>query len=676
MGTNWKALGLGILVLLAAAPAEGKRPLRFEDLAKFKRISDPQISPDGRWVAFVVGEQDMESNRNRSHLWLVPFLGGEAKQLTRGQNSDQRPRWSPDSRSLAFVSDRSGESQIWRIPVEGGEAWQVTRSPTGASGVLWSHRGQRLLFTSRVFPECSDEDCNQEKFDASKTRRVKARLLDRLLFRHWDHWREGRYTHLLTTSAAGGPIRDLTPGAFDSPTWSLGGMDGYDISPDGEEVCFTSNRDEMPAASTNNDLYVVAVAGVKPRKITDHPGSDASPRYSPNGSWVAYLSQQRAGFESDRQRLMLYERSTRRTREIQTGMDISLSSFVWSPDSRAIYFTAQERGSLTLYKILLEGGRPAKIVSGGVNGSVRVSPDALTLIFTRQSLNHPVELHRGPADGKKMRALTDFNRTLLEELEMNPGESFAAASADGAPIHGFLLKPPKFDSRKKYPLLLLIHGGPQGAWTDRFHYRWNAQMFASRGYVVVMPNPRGSTGYGLQFMEAISGDWGGKCYEDLMAVADAVAKLPYVDGDRMGAVGGSFGGYMVNWIAAHTDRFKALVSHAGVYDLRSMYGSTEELWFPEWEFGGVPWEKPDLYEKWSPSNFVQRVRTPLLLIHGEKDYRVPINQVFQFFTALQRRGVPSRLLYYPDEGHWVLKPQNSQLWYKTVLDWLDQYLQP
>ena len=447
MGTNLKSLGLVILVLLSTVQAESKHPIRFADLTKFKRVSDPQISPDGRWVAFAVGEQDIEGNWSRSHLWLVPFLGGEARQLTRGQNSNQRPRWSPDSRSLAFVSDRSGESQVWRIPVEGGEAWQVTRSITGASGVLWSLRGNRLLFTSRVFPECSDRDCNQKKFDQSKTQKIKARLVDRLLFRHWDHWREGRYTHLLATFADGGSARDLTPGAFDSPTWSLGGMDGYDISPDGKEICFTSNREEMSAASTNNDLYVVAVAGGELRKITDNPGSDTSPRYSSDGRWIAYLSQQRAGFESDRQRLMLYERDTRGIHEIKTGMDISISSFVWDFDSRTIYFTAQERVSFPLYKVMLDGGRPLKIVSGGVNGSVRVSADGHTLVFTRQSLTHPAEIHRRPVAGKKVRALTDFNRMLLEELELNSGESFEATSADGTPLHGFLLKPPACSTR-------------------------------------------------------------------------------------------------------------------------------------------------------------------------------------------------------------------------------------
>ena len=676
MRFNPTALCLTILMLASARTLEAKRPIRFEDLMEFQRLSDPQISPDGRWVAFVVNQQNLENNDSHSHLWLVPFLGGEPKQLTRGNSTESRPRWSPESRSLAFISSRSGSSQVWRIYVEGGEAWQVTKVATGASGVVWSRRGDQMLITSRVFAECTEDACNKEKLDQQENGKVKARLLDELLFRHWDHWRDDRYTHLLVGSADRDEVRDLTPGPTDSPTWSLGGMDGYDISPDGQQVCYTSNRDPNPAASTNNDLFLVGVTGGEARKITTNPGSDTAPRYSPDGRFIAYLSQERGGFESDRNRLMIYARDTGVARELRTGLDISLPSFVWAPNSRTIYFTASERGTSSVFRISLTGQGARRILSGATHGSVQPGPEGRSLVFTRQKLNRAVELYRSRTDGSGIEPLTNFNQDLVAELEMNPGESFETTAPDGATIHGFLLKPPGFDPEKTYPALLLIHGGPQGAWSDSFHYRWNAQMFATRGYVVLMPNPRGSTGYGLKFMEEISGDWGGKCYEDLMAATDALAALPYVDGNRIGAAGGSFGGYMANWIAGHTNRFRTLVSHAGVYDQRSMYGSTEELWFPEWEFRGVPWENPELYEKWSPSNFADRIQTPMLLIHGEHDYRVPLNQALQLFTALKRRGIPSRFLYYPDEGHWVLKPQNSRLWYKTLLDWLDSYLKP
>ncbi len=676
MRINLTVFSLIALLLALVKPLEAKRPINFRDLMMFKRLSSPQISPDGDWVAFIVGEQDLEKNTSRSHLWLVPFLGGEPKQLTHGNSTDSQPRWLPDGRSLAFISGRSGIAQVWQIQVKGGPAKQLTKIPTGVESFSWLGSNNNILVTSRVFADCNGVDCNKEKLKREKDGMVKAQLLDKLLFRQWDHWRNNRYTHLLLSSAKGNETRDLTPGPIDSPTWSLGGMDGYDISPDGQEVCFASNHDPIVAASTNNDLFLLPVTGRKARKITNNLGSDTAPRYSPDGQFIAYLSQERNGFESDRNRLMVYRRETGIPRELKTKLDISVSSFVWAPNSKKIYFTASERGTSSVFSISLTGKKALRILSGATHGNIQPSPNGKGFTFTRQKLNQPIEIYRSGTDGEEISPLTNFNHDLIANLEMNPGESFEVTTPDNATVHGFLLKPPGFNPEKIYPALLLIHGGPQGAWSDSFHYRWNAQMFATQGYIVLMPNPRGSTGYGLQFMEEISGDWGGKCFKDLMAATDALAALPFVDGSRIGAAGGSFGGYMVNWIAGQTNRFRALVSHAGVYDQRSMYGSTEELWFPEWEFRGVPWENPDLYEKWSPSNFVSRIQTPMLLIHGEHDYRVPLNQTLQLFTALKRREIPSRFLYYPDEGHWILKPQNSRLWYKTLLDWFDSHLKP
>ena len=448
MRFNPTALCLTILMLASALILEAKRPIRFEDLMKFQRLSSPQISPDGRWVAFVVNEQNLENNDSHSHLWLVPFLGGEPKQLTRGNSSESRPRWSPESRSLAFISSRSGSSQVWRIYVEGGEAWQVTKVATGASGVVWSRRGDQMLITSRVFAECTEDGCNKEKLDQQEHGKVKARLLDELLFRHWDHWRDDRYTHLLVGSADRDEVRDLTPGPTDSPTWSLGGMDGYDISPDGQQVCYTSNRDPNPAASTNNDLFLVGVTGGEARKITTNPGSDTVPRYSPDGRFIAYLSQERGGFESDRNRLMIYARDTGVARELMTGLDISLSSFVWAPNSRTIYFTASERATSSVFRISLTGQGARRILSGATHGSVQPSPEGRRLVFTRQKLNRAVELYRSRTDGSGIEPLTNFNQDLVAELEMNPGESFETTAPDGATIHGFLLKPPGFDPRR------------------------------------------------------------------------------------------------------------------------------------------------------------------------------------------------------------------------------------
>ena len=670
-------LGLILGVLAASNVAHAKRTITFEDLAKIHRISEPQVSPDGRWIAYVQGTVDLEANKTARHIWLIPTEGGEPRQLTRGEGSDTRPRWCPHGRELAFISTRDGKSQVWVIPVNGGEARQLTSLSTEAEGVVWAKNSDNLLFTSKVFPDCADDECSAKRLEERAKSKVKAQIIDELLFRHWDEYRDGRYTHLFLVSAQGGKPRDLTPGvAVDSPTWFLGAPDGYAISPDGTEVCFTSNRTGRAAWSTNNDLYLVPAAGGEARNITkDNLGSDAAPQYSPDGRYIAYTSQARDGYESDLLRLRVYDRQTGQVKELTPGFDQWVDSFAWAPDSDTIYFTAPERGQEPVFQTRVSAPKVEKVL-GGSNSGLQVIPAGRGFVCTRSSLTQPAELYRLLLPNGVPMQVTHGNDALLAEFDLNPAESVTTRGALGAQIHSLLVKPPGFDPNKKYPGLILIHGGPQGAWEDVWGYRWNAQMFAAHGYVVLMTNFHGSTGYGQKFVEQISGDWGGACYEDLLAATDYLESLPYVDKTRLGAAGASFGGYMINWIAGHTNRFKALVSHDGVYDNRSMYGETEELWFDEWEFKGPPWDRQaaELREKSSPSNFVQNIQTPMLVVEGELDYRVPVGQAFQLFTALQRRGVPSRLLYFPDEGHWVNKPQNSRLWYKTVLGWLDQYL--
>jgi dipeptidyl aminopeptidase/acylaminoacyl peptidase len=663
------------LALCACAFAQ-KKPFDVNALLELKRIADPQISPDGKWVAFQVQTVDVPGNKKPVQIWIVPLNGGTPQQITHDGEANQRPRWSPDSKRIAYVSDRSGSSQIWLMDPDGGNAKQVTDLVTEADGHVLSGDGKNVVFTSEIFPECgADNACNQKLMDAEKAAKTKPRIYTELLYRHWTLWQTKRRKHILVAPLAGGPAKDLTPGPRDVPPFSLGG-DDFDVSPDGLEVCYSMNADAVPAISTNSDLYVVSIAGGQSKRITITPGSDTGPRYSPDGKYIAWRSQLRAGYESDRFRLMTLERSSGKVNNLTESLDRWVNSFTWAPDSASIFFTTTDRGRQAIQVIPLGGGA-VKVAASGDNelDDMQLTRNGRTMVYTQQSGVAPVEIYRAASTGGAPVALTHLNDQTLNNYQLTPLEEFWVDGANGAKVQSFVVKPPNFDRTKKYPVLMLLHGGPQGFWGHAWTFRWNAQVFAAAGYVVVMPNPRGSTGYGQKFIDEINDDWGGRAFDDVMAVADyIVSDLPYADASRMTAAGGSYGGYMVNWILGHTQRFKALVSHAGVYNLISEFGATEELWFPLWEFGGNPWDHPEEYAKWSPNNFAKDFHTPTLVIHGELDFRVPYNQGLELFTALQLQKVPSKLLVFPDEGHWVLKPQNSVVWYKTFIDWLDSWV--
>jgi dipeptidyl aminopeptidase/acylaminoacyl peptidase len=670
------------IVVLSAArvSAQSKRPMTFEDLMRVERISDPQVSPDGNWVSYTQTTVDLAANTKTNHVWLVPLQGGPARQLA--PEEAERARWSPDGRSIAFISDRGDDPQIWVMPATGGTARQVTALATGADGVTWARHADVLLFTSTVYPACTSAvdvaACNKQKLDSANANPAKAQISTELLFRHWTVWRSGRYTHLFVVATDGSNLKDLTPGAVDSPTFFVGGADGYDIAPDGMEAVVTSNRTGHPAWTTNNDLYLTptVAAASQPRDITAaNPGSDAAPQFSPDGRYIAYTSQARDGYEADLFRLRVFDRQTGSSQDLTTGFNNWVEAFTWAPDSHTLYFLAPEGVETPVYRVSLSaphGTRPEKII-GGTNSEIVVAPDGQSLVVTRSSVTQPSEVYRVALGTRAIAPLTHANDALLAGLDLPVPEVVSTRGALGARVESLLLKPPGFTPGQKYPGLVLIHGGPQSAWTDSWGYRWNPELFAARGYVVIMPNPHGSVGYGQPFTEEISGDWGGAPYRDVMAATDQLEALPYVDSARVGAAGASYGGYMIDWIAGQTHRFKTLVSHDGTYDLRSMY-ATEELWFMDWEFKGTPWGNPALYEKWSPSRYVQNIATPMLIIEGAKDYRVPEGQALLLYTSLQRRGIPSKLLYTEKEGHWVLAPRDSQLWYATVQDWLDHYL--
>ena len=667
-----------VLTFLCALPAllAQKQPFTVETMLKLARISEPVLSPDGTQVAFTVQKVDLDKNSKPSQIYTVAVQGGAPRQLTTEGTTNERPRWSPDSRRIYFVSNRTGSSQVWSMNADGSNARQITRFAAEAGGILVSPDGKKVVFLSSVYPECgADDACNQRRLDEEKKSQVKARIYTSLLYRHWNEWQGARRQHLMVVNADGTEIKDLTPGPNEVPPFSLGGQDDYAISPDSNEVAFAMNVDPDPATSTNSDIYVVPIAGGGDvKKITTGPGADNTPLYSPDGKLLAFRSQARAGYESDRWRLMELDRATGRATNLTENLDRWVGSVTWSPDSTRLFFTVEDRGRTGLQMIQATGGGSRNIIAGASTlDDVQFTSDGRTMIYTEVSGSHPTEIYRATSNGGTGVPLTHLNDAVLSGAALTPLEEMYADSADKTRIHAFVVKPPDFSPAKKYPVLFLIHGGPQGSWGEEWTYRWNAQVFAGAGYLVVMPNPRGSTGYGQKFTEEISGDWGGKVFEDIMAVVDSVAALPYADPARMAAAGGSYGGYMIDWMLGHTDRFKAFVTHAGVFDLRSMAAETEELWFVNWEFKGMPWDNPELYSKWSPSSFVKDFKTPTLVIHGEQDFRVPVSQGMQLFTALKSQKVPAKLLLFPDEGHWVLKPQNTVLWYSQFLDWVGQW---
>ena len=663
----------------SAQEAGGKHPITFDDLIKMHRIADPKISPDGKWVAYSVATPDMEANRNASNIWIVPEAGGTAIQLTQSGH-DTGPAWSPDSKTLAFISSRDGNSQVYVLSMEGGESHAITHLSGGADLVKFSPDGTAIAFASSVYPDCKDDACNSAREAAKEKSKVKAHVYEQLLYRHWTHWSEGKRSHLFVASADGsGTPRDLTAEAnYDVPPDERGGPEDINFSPDGKEICFTAVPDKVEALSTNGELFVVSVSGGEAKKITTNPGFDGNPVYSPDGKYIAYHAQLTAGYEADRWRLMLYDRKTNKATDLTEKFDRSVQDLAWSPDSKTIFFSAENETLSPIYAVSASAGaEPRKIVTEGSNSGLSLSGDGKWLAFERTTLTMPAEVFVASADGSNAKQITHQNDALLAKLDMNAPETFWFEGAGGSKVQAMILRPPNFQASKKYPLLVLLHGGPQTMWTNAWGYRWNAQVFAAPGYVTLMINRHGSTGYGQKFTDEIAGDWGGEAYIDVMKSVDyTLATYKFVDGSRMAAAGGSYGGFMADWIATHSGRFKAIISHAGVYDQASMY-ATEELWFPEHDMQGTPWSNPESYKKWSPSSFagdLGKYKTPTLVVAGENDFRVPYTQSLEFFNTLQREGVPSKLVVFPDEGHWVLKPQNSEFWYKTFLDWLAIYL--
>jgi dipeptidyl aminopeptidase/acylaminoacyl peptidase len=676
---------LAVIVALTMVSAAGAatRPYNVHDLVAMERLSDPQVSPDGTRVAFVITTMDLEANRGRSDVWLTPIDGGGARRLTTHEDGDHTPRWL-DDRTLLFLSSRSGSSQVWRLAVDGGSPIQVTDLPVDVEGLRVAPDLSALFVALSVFPDCEDSlPCTVARLEEQAERKTTGRIYDRLLVRHWDFWKDGRRNHLFripiddTAMPSGAPL-DLMPGVDgDSPTVPWGGDEDHTVSPDGRWLVYTAKvvDGSEEAWSTDWDLWAVAADGSgETRCLTaDNLAWDASPVFSPDGSTLAYLAMERAGFEADRFQIMLMDWASGATRKLAASWDRSPRGIVWARDGSALYATADNIGNHSLFRIDADSGRVSALLTRHTNSSPRPLPNG-DVLLSQDSLVSPAELYVLPAEGGDLEPVTRRNAERLSALEFGDYRQFSFIGAHGDEVFGYLIYPVRFDPGTRYPLAFLVHGGPQGSFDDHWHYRWNPQIYAAHGYAVVMIDFHGSTGYGQAFTDAIRGDWGGAPYEDLMKGLDHILRRhPWIDGRRMAALGASYGGYMINWIQGQTDRFQALVCHDGNLDELMAYFDTEELWFPEWEHGGTPWENPEGYTKHSPVRFVQNWQTPELVIHGQNDYRVVVTQGLATFNALQRRGVPSRLLYFPDENHWVLKPLNSIQWHEVVLDWIDRW---
>jgi dipeptidyl aminopeptidase/acylaminoacyl peptidase len=655
----------------------GTHPFSVHDMLAMDRLSDPQVSPDGRWIAFVRRKTDLEADKGRTDLWLVGVHGAGLRRLTSHQEGDFNPRWSPDGESIWFISTRSDSAQIWRIRTDGGEAEQITDEPLDVGNLVVSRDGKYVAFTMEVFPG-STPYRTKDGLDKTEDTTATGRIYERIFVRHWDTWKDGRRSHLFVIPADGGDAVDVMPRMdADTPSKPFGGPEEITFTPDGKHIIFTA-RDAGPREpwSTDFDLYLAPVDGSRgPKCLTDkNEAWDTNPVFSPGGGTLAYLAMARPGYESDRLRIILRRWPDGENRVLTKDWDRSPSSICFSADGKTIYSTATNLGQRSLFAIDVETGEVETMVKEGTIRSPGIA--ASRIIFGKDTLRSPAEFYSVKPDGSEARKITDINSKKIAAARMGDYEQFTFAGWNDEKVYCYVVKPVDFEAGKKYPVAFLIHGGPQGSFGNTFHYRWNPQAYAGAGYAAVMVDFHGSTGYGQKFCDSIRGDWGGKPLVDLQkGLAAALQRYPWMDGNRVGALGASFGGYMINWIAGNwPDRFLCLVNHDGNLCERMAYYDTEELWFPEWDHVGTPWENPEAYEKHNPINYVKNWKTPMLVIHGAMDFRVVDTQGLATFNALQRRGIPSKLLYFPDENHWVLKPANSVLWHETVIGWLDQWV--
>ncbi|HET6628356.1 MAG TPA: S9 family peptidase [Woeseiaceae bacterium] len=670
---------------LAAVPAfaGGLTP---EVLASLARLSDPQVSPDGTAAVFVLTETNLETNRRRSDIWRLELddRDAEPRRLTENDVNDSAPQWSADGEFIYYLSEQSGSSQVWRMPAEGGRALQVTDFPVDVANLLVSPSGRRIAFTAEVFPDCETFDCTAQRLDEAEHDNRSGRLYERLFVRHWSTWEDGRRSSLFTAAlgddgkASGDPVEVSGDLDGDVPSVPFGGREEIAFAPDGEALFFTLREaGQTEPWSMNFDIFRAPADGsAPPANLTpENDAVDKNPVVSPDGQRLVWGAMRRPGYESDQVDIMIRDLASGETRNLTEGWDRSAGDIVFGPDGESLYVTAGDIGTSRIFRVALADGAVEPVTDGPTAAELEVAGDRL--VFVRDSFAAPADLYALPLDGEgEATRLTAVNADALADVEIADYEQFHFEGAEGDTVYGYVFRPVGFEEGETYPIAFLIHGGPQGSFGEGWSYRWNPQTYAAQGYGVVTVDFHGSRSYGQDFVDSINGDWGGKPLEDLQkGLAAAIEQNPWLEADNACALGASYGGYMINWIAGQwPDRFKCLVNHDGLFDLRSFYYATEELWFPEWDFGAPYYEAPEAYERWNPVNYVSEWQTPMLVIHGLEDYRVPAAQGLGAFTALQRQGIPSKLLIFPDENHWVLSPGNSIQWHETVAGWLQTYL--
>jgi len=667
--------GFGVVSSAAVNAAD---PIGIEDLLRIPRVADVQLSPDGRAIAYTVTTPNVAANESESYLWVADTATGRSERITH-TGRDRAARWSPDGQRLAFLSRRDGKSQVYILTLGAGEARALTRFTSDVETLKWTPDGRTLIFSAVVDPDCKNDECLKTSADRRGT---GVRVYEQWPVRLAMSWADGMRSHLFAVPVDGSAApRDLTPGReFDVPARQSidGSVDGneFAVSPDSKEICFGANVGLQPTGQTFSHLFRVSLDGGVPKQLTSGVGNNRTPQYSPDGKVIAYRAQPNGNNTGgDRARLMLHDLTSGKVSDRTATFDRSVSSFAWAEQGKSIYLIAEDQSQSPLYSLSVGDGATPTVVGKGFIGDLSAMTSSRAVAFTRSSLVTPAEAFFMSAPNEEPRQLTHHTELVMRNASVAPAESFWFKSTDATAVQALYVPPPRLDPARRYPLLVLLHGGPETMWGDSWTYRWNAQVFASAGYGVVMINRRGSTGYGQNFTDGVVRQWGGAPYQDIIAGVDAtLARHAYLDDKEVVAAGASYGGYMANWLATHTGRFKAIVSHAGVYDLASMY-AMDLPWFLEFEQNGTPWGSAASFREWSPSTYAAELgkfKTPMLVTTGERDYRVPYSQSLELYAALQRQGVDSKLLVFPDEGHWILKPQNSRLWYSTVLEWMNQ----